>query len=129
MSEYTLAQKQLVEEFSREEEWGLLNRLGTGTSRVLYFACSRVKYMPVRDLLRSGKVEKDYLAQVWGDVMRNVEKNYGMNKGNSYMSNGSPRFARDDGSKQKEIQDIVLRFPIMHHRHDDERMVSCVHEE
>lgn len=28
-------------------------------------------------------------------------------------------------SVHQDTQDIVLRFPIMHHRHDDERMVSC----
>ena len=70
-----MAQQQLVKEFLPSEEYGLLNRLDTDTSGLLYFARSRDIYIKFRDLQNAGKVEKYYLAQVWGDVMRNVEKN------------------------------------------------------
>jgi len=54
-----------------------------------------------------------------------VEKNIGNDEKNIYITYGSPRFAHDDGAVEKYNHDIILRFPIMHHRHDDERMVSC----
>jgi 23S rRNA pseudouridine1911/1915/1917 synthase len=109
--EHTLARKQLVEEFSAWEEYGLLNRLDTDTSGLLYFARSRDLYTQFRDLQRAGNVEKYYLAQVWWEVRRNVEKNIGNSEFYALV--------------QEDTQDIVLRFPIMHHRHDDERMISC----
>lgn len=91
-----------------------MNRLDTDTSGMLYFARSRDVYKNWRDLQKKGYVEKYYLAQVWGDVGRNVEKCIDKEiKDACYVS------------VQENNQDIVLRFPLMHHKHDVERMVSC----
>ncbi len=106
----SLAREQLIWLFSAQEEYGLLNRLDTDTSGLLYFARTREVYAQYRGWQDEGKVEKYYLAQVRGDVGRNVEKN---NDRDAYYA-----------SVQENSKDIILRFPIMHHRHDTHRMVS-----
>lgn len=124
---YDTAKKQLREEFSSQEEYGLLNRLDTDTSGLLYFARSREVYASYRVWQQEEKVEKFYVAQVRWDVRRSAEKNIGIDEKKTYITYGSPRgvypapsWARDDG----DDHDIILRFPIMHHRHDMQRMVS-----
>lgn len=62
------AREFLVGTFSRDEEWGLLNRLDTDTSGMLYFARSREVYEQWRERQRAGKVKKWYLAQVEGKI-------------------------------------------------------------
>ena len=66
---------ELGEMFSRDEEYGLLNRLDTATSGLLYFARSREVYEQYRVWQHAGLVKKWYFAEVWGDVGRNVKKN------------------------------------------------------
>ncbi|MBP6256217.1 hypothetical protein KA405_00400 [Patescibacteria group bacterium] len=63
------------------EEYGLLNRLDTDTSGMVYFARSRVVYVQRRDLQREGKVQKWYLAKVEGNVERKLKEIEG-NEGN-----------------------------------------------
>lgn len=106
---YEEAKEQLREEFSSQEEYGLLNRLDTDTSGLLYFARSREVYESYRVRQREEKVEKFYLAQVWGDVRRNVEK---------IRVTTLPSYVAGD-------EELILTFPIMHHRHEDDRMISC----
>ncbi len=102
------AREQLLALFSPKEEYGLLNRLDTATSGLLYFARSRDFYTQFRDLQQANKIQKQYLAEVWGEVGRNIAK--------LQMANNS--FVELQGD------DFLLRFPMMHHRHDAERMIS-----
>jgi 23S rRNA-/tRNA-specific pseudouridylate synthase len=116
---------ELGEIFSRDEEYGLLNRLDTATSGLLYFARSREVYEQYRARQRTGMIQKYYLAQVWWEVGRNVEKlkveGWKIVAADSIrhkIEHWTPQYVEthDDG--------FVLRFPIMHHRHDAERMSS-----
>jgi 23S rRNA-/tRNA-specific pseudouridylate synthase len=59
------ARTELGEIFSRDEEYGLLNRLDTDTSGLLYFARSREVYEQYRAWQRGEIIQKYYLAQVW----------------------------------------------------------------
>ena len=70
LSNRTETRQWLLEEFSVQEEYGLLNRLDTDTSGMLYFARSREVFAAWRDWQRAGKVQKWYLAQVEGDIGR-----------------------------------------------------------
>ncbi len=113
------ARQWLLEEFSMREEYGLLNRLDTDTSGMVYFARSRVVYVQRRDLQREGKVQKWYLAKVEGNVERKLKEIEG-NEGN-------------EGNDAEFLQNswdwtVKIAFPIMHHKHD-ECMVSCVNND
>lgn len=102
-----VARQFLVEEFSVWEEYGLLHRLDTDTSWWLYFARSRDIYQQRRGWQKANNIEKYYLAQVHGDIARQ---------------------RRDDNDPWVRTWDdatIVLSFPMMHHRFDTTRMVSC----
>jgi 23S rRNA-/tRNA-specific pseudouridylate synthase len=130
------ARQWLLEEFSVREEYGLVNRLDTDTSGYLYFARSREIYTQRRDRQRTGKVQKRYLAQVEGDVERKREEVEGSRRklremegnkeavGTQFLASMGAN--RDAYNASVQGEELVLRFPIMHHRHDDERMVSCV---
>lgn len=105
------AREQLLRSFSRAEEYGLLNRLDTATSGLLYFARSHAFYTQFRSLQQAQKVEKYYLAQVWGEIGRNIKK----------LQQGDSEYGEQQGD------DFLLCFPVMHHRHDPERMISCTY--
>ena len=55
--------QELKETFSKEEEFGLLNRLDTDTSGLLYFAKNKEVYDSWKQLQSDGKIEKYYLAK------------------------------------------------------------------
>jgi 23S rRNA pseudouridine1911/1915/1917 synthase len=109
------ARTELGEIFSRDEEYGLLNRLDTDTSGLLYFARSREVYEQYRAWQRAGIIQKYYLAQVWWDVGRNVKK---IDDWQLTIDGGNTGFV------ESQADGFILRFPIMHHRHDAERMSS-----
>ncbi len=54
----------LKEMFHKEEEFGLLNRLDTATSGLLYFAKSKDVYASWKDVQATWEIEKHYLARV-----------------------------------------------------------------
>lgn len=134
------ARQWLLEAFSVQEEYGLLNRLDTDTSGYLYFARSREVYEQRRDWQRAGKVKKWYLAQVEGDIGREEIEGNGRKQrelegnkrlvGTQFFASINADVWNDCDAYNASVRDatIILRFPIMHHKHD-ECMVSCVNNE
>ena len=80
--------------FGKEKELWLLNRLDWPTTGLLYFAKNPKVYNKFRELQRGGKVDKYYVAEVYGNIQEWIDKN-----GN------------------------IINFPLMHHRYNDDRMV------
>ena len=83
-----------LEFFGKEKELWLLNRLDWPTTGLLYFAKNPKVYGKFRELQKEWKVEKYYIAEVYGNIQYWVNEN-----GN------------------------IINFPIMHHRYNDDRMV------
>ena len=83
-----------LEFFGKEKELWLLNRLDWSTTWLLYFAKNPRVYNKFRELQKEWKVDKFYVAEVYGSIREWVYKN-----GN------------------------VINYPIMHHRYNDDRMV------
>ena len=83
-----------LEFFGKEKELWLLNRLDWPTTGLLYFAKNPRIYSKFRELQKEWKVEKYYIAEVYGNIQYWVNKN-----GN------------------------LINYPIMHHRYNDDRMV------
>lgn len=92
----------LLHSFSRNEEYGLLNRLDTPTSWFLYFAKSRDQYSAHKVHQAKKRVRKHYIAQVHWDI----------------------RYQFDQGEKTV----YTIDYPLMHHAHLDDRMVAIAHE-
>lgn len=84
----------LKQQFSKEEERGLLNRLDTATSWLLYFAKSQKSKQLYKKAQSEWKIQKYYLAEVYGDIRYWIEKHW-----------------------------KVIKFPIAHHRYIKEKMV------
>ena len=80
--------------FGKERELWLLNRLDWPTTGLLYFAKNVRVYNKFRELQKDGKVNKFYVAMVYGNIQWWMSKNW--NK---------------------------IDYPIMHHRYNDDRMV------
>jgi 23S rRNA-/tRNA-specific pseudouridylate synthase len=83
-----------LEFFWKEKELWLLNRLDWPTTWLLYFAKNLKVYNKFREFQKEWKVDKFYIAEVYGDIQEWVDRN-----GN------------------------VINYPIMHHRYNDDRMV------
>ena len=92
--------KSQLEFFWKEKELWLLNRLDWPTTWLLYFAKNPRVYNKFRELQKELKVDKFYVAEIYGGVQEWVNKN-----GN------------------------VINYPIMHHRYNDDRMVVICWEE
>ena len=90
---YEIVQSQL-EFFGKEKELWLLNRLDWPTTWLLYFAKNPKIYSKFRLLQSENKVEKFYIAVVYGNIQNWTDKNWN-----------------------------VISYPIMHHRYNDDRMV------
>ena len=90
---WDIVQSQL-EFFGKEKELWLLNRLDWSTTGLLYFAKNLRVYNKFRELQKEWKIDKFYLAQVYGNIQNWVEKNWN-----------------------------VINYSIMHHRYNDDRMV------
>ena len=88
-----IVQSQL-EFFWKEKELWLLNRLDWSTTWLLYFAKNPRIYSKFRLLQSENKVEKFYIAVVYGNIQNWVEKNWN-----------------------------IINYSIMHHRYNDDRMV------
>ena len=80
--------------FWKEKELWLLNRLDWATTGLLYFAKNPRVYFYFREMQKEMRVNKFYVAEVYGDVHEWIERNW--NK---------------------------INFPIMHHRFSADRMV------
>ena len=85
--------------FSREEEWGLLNRLDNATTWLLYFAKSHEIKKHYKVLQHQWKVRKYYLVEIYWDIRYWIKK-YGK----------------------------IIDFPIAHHKFSPERMIVIDHE-
>ena len=86
--------------FGKEKELWLLNRLDWVTTGLLYFAKNLRVYNKFRELQKEWKVDKYYLAVVYGNVQKWVDEN-----------------------------GKIINYPIMHHRYNDDRMVVISSEE
>lgn len=89
-----------LEFFGKEKELWLLNRLDWPTSGLLYFAKNPRVYVKFREFQKEWKVDKFYVAEVYGNVQKWVVKN-----------------------------GIIINYSIMHHRYNDDRMVVVRSEE
>jgi len=97
--------KSLLSQFSAEQEYGLLNRLDTDTSGLLYFAKTPEVFEQFSQRQSAGEIRKYYLARIRGDPLRNLAK-------------------RDmPFTDQQDARNFSLSFPIMHHTHNDEMMI------
>lgn len=96
----------LLEQFTAVQEYGLLNRLDTATSGLLYFAKTREVYEQFPEWQHGGCIRKRYLARVRGDPLRNLSKR------------DTPFF------EQQDERNFSLSFPLMHHAADDEKMLA-----
>jgi len=83
-----------MEIFWGEKEFWLLNRLDWPTTWLLYFAKNLKVYNKFRELQKEWKIDKFYVAEVYGNVQRWLDKN-----------------------------ENIVNYPIMHHRYNDDRMV------
>ena len=88
-----IVQSQL-EFFWKEKELWLLNRLDWPTTWLLYFAKNLKIYNKFRELKKEWKIDKFYIAVVYGDIQNWVDENWN-----------------------------VISYSIMHHRYNDDRMV------
>jgi len=89
-----------LEFFWKEKELWLLNRLDWVTTGLLYFAKNLRVYNKFRKLQKEWKVDKYYLAVVYGNVQKWVDEN-----------------------------GKIINYPIMHHRYNDDRMVVISSED
>ena len=86
--------KSQMEFFWKEKELWLLNRLDWPTTWLLYFAKNLRAYNKFRELQKEWKVDKFYVAEVYGNIQNWVNEN-----------------------------GKIISYPIMHHRYNYDRMV------
>ena len=86
--------KSQLEFFWKEKELWLLNRLDWPTTGLLYFAKNPKIYDRFRELQKEWKIDKYYVAEVYGNIHQWVEINW-----------------------------KVISYPIMHHRYNGDRMI------
>ena len=72
-----IVQSQL-EFFGKEKELWLLNRLDWPTTWLLYFAKNPRVYSKFRELQKEWKIDKFYVAEVYGNIQNWIEKNWKM---------------------------------------------------
>lgn len=80
--------------FWKEKELWLLNRLDWVTTGLLYFAKNSRIYGKFRELQKEWKVDKFYVAMVYGNIQNWIDKNW-----------------------------KIIKFSIMHHRFSTDRMI------
>lgn len=86
-------------EFTKEQEYGLLNRLDNDTGGFLYFAKNIESYELYKEQQQKLAIQKMYITQV----------------------HGNPFFKSNEGF-------ITIETPIMHHRFDNQKMIFINHE-
>lgn len=97
--------KLLLAQFTRVQEWWLLNRLDTPTQGFLYFAKDEETYTQMR--AKELHFDKYYVAQVIWDVSRLDRKPL-------------------PNHVTKTWEGWEISRPIMHHAHRNEHMIVCV---
>ncbi len=85
--------------FTKEQEYGLLNRLDNDTGWFLYFAKDKESFSFYKDQQKKWAIQKVYLAEV----------------------QGNPFFWSENTIKE-------IDTPIMHHRFDEKKMIVIHHE-
>jgi len=101
----------LVQAFSPEQEYWLVNRLDSDTSWLLYFAKDQEIYSTYRQQQNDEKVHKHYIAKVSGNTWWIIQN------GTQWNSNID---LVDDT--------IEIHYPMMHHRQLDDRMIAVREE-
>ncbi|MCX6823138.1 MAG: pseudouridine synthase, partial [candidate division SR1 bacterium] len=92
--------RQQVDTFGEDQEFGLLNRLDNETGGFLYFAKNIDAFHQFKNLQKSEKIQKFYLAQIEGRI-------------NSQSSTCLP------------VGKVFhLQFPIMHHKSNPDKMIA-----
>lgn len=86
--------KNQTTQFTKQQEYGLLNRLDNDTGGFLYFAKNPESYRLYKEQQKQWETQKMYLAQV----------------------HGNPFFKSNE-------KFITIETPIMHHRFDDQKMI------
>lgn len=86
-------------QFTKEQEYWLLNRLDNDTWGFLYFAKNPQSYQLYKDQQKKWEIQKMYLAEVYGNPFF---------KANSIIT--------------------TIETPIMHHRFDEEKMIVLIDE-
>ncbi len=94
--------------WSREEEFGLLNRLDNDTAGLIYFAKSRESAEHYYALQEKGEIAKRYLCDVKGNMQRFTNTD-------TYCQWISNEFSSDDA--------LCVSYPLMHHAFDDQKMI------
>lgn len=89
-----------ISQFTKEQEFWLLNRLDNDTGGFLYFAKNPQIYSFYKEQQHQWEIQKMYLAEV----------------------QGNPFFKTDK-------QSMVIDSPIMHHRFDDQKMIVITDKE
>ncbi len=129
----------LTQQFNAEDEYWLLNRLDNDTAWFLYFAKTKERKREYKKLQDDLKVNKVYIANLQGrvDIEKTAEKhpelrvtNYELREKNSVLHFWVTQI---DGVNIWTIKEfiadewvkkwLVIPYPIMHHIHDDIRMV------
>ncbi len=85
--------------FTKEQEFGLLNRLDNDTGGFLYFAKNQENFGFYKEQQKQWKIQKIYLAEV----------------------HGNPFFKSNE-------RHITITTPIMHHRFDEQKMIVLIDE-
>lgn len=91
--------KNQTTKFTKEQEYGLLNRLDNDTGGFLYFAKNQESFGFYKEQQRKWAIQKMYLAEV----------------------HGNPFFTSKETIK-------TIDTPIMHHRFDDQKMIVLIDE-
>lgn len=97
----------LKKTFSRDEEYGLVNRLDTVTAGFLYFAKTRTVYDEYTVRQKGHRITKHYMALVHGNPLYLItygKDEYGV-------------------SIKRKAKTLTITYPLMHHRYEDDRMI------
>lgn len=103
----------LLNTFSAQQEYGLVNRLDRDTAGFLYFARDIYTYTHYKKRQQQGWVKKNYLAVVRGDIGYVLK-----NKHKKQITRHQAPYVDIQENK------IILSYPLMHHAQLADRMVA-----
>ncbi len=103
--------------FTKDQEYGLCNRLDNPTSGLIYFAKNQTTYNNYKIKQNKNKITKTYIATIKWHFWPNrpifsYDKNFLTQSINRLIDNG-----------QQTSKKCIVNFPIKHHRHLSDRMV------
>ena len=90
----------LMNQFTKEEEYWLLNRLDNATTGLLYFAKNKNIKKEYKELQKEWRVKKYYVAEIYWDIRYWIKDNWD-----------------------------IIHFPIAHHKFSKDRMVVILTNE